>query len=309
MGPETPSDPDILLAVFEADGQLFNRGESLKTREEKILSIVQGILGLGTTVARGPFSPIGEIDERILGLFRKLYGKDSSPRRVGHGVVEFRGVAYLVKVPIVLGTVSIEPFQHTMLTDIQVGMIKRSKDHFSNTIFQIGDAFDTLQGLDSKLRQPSVLKPNERSLSHRFYAESRKNFLSVCTLAAQSLDVCECVLSGFLAMELCVKGFLAERNWNAEELKKLGHKPKLFAEALKNISLPVDFERVDYVFNNAPNFVKVRYGDEVIKDNDALPFLIGVQFVLAELMRVSGPPSILTGIGEEFQRRWPPAAN
>lgn len=202
----------------------------------------------------------------------------------------------------------IEPLEHTTLTGLQIEVLKQNRDHFSNAIHQIGDAFDTIRGLDNKLSQRSQPNPDKLSLAYRLYAEGRKNFLSACTLATRSLDVRESVLSSFLAMELCVKGLLAEHNWDEEKTKALGHKPKLYTDALQKINLPMDFNRVDYVFRNSPDFVKTRYGNETVAEMDAVQFLIGVQFVSAELMRASGTRSFLSGIDEGFKRQWPPAS-
>lgn len=275
-------------------------------RSSESLPLARAKLGLGTIVARGPFTLMDQVDARLRDLFQHLYGNESLNRRFGHGVVEFRGAPYLVKVPLVYGKVQIDPFEHTTLTRLQTDILSRDKFLFSGAIYQIGDAFDALIGLDSKLSQNPTSASSRRSPAKVLFSECIKNFLAACTLAAQSVDSSECFQSSFIAMELCVKGVLAERGYNQEQRRKLGHNTKLFLGALEDQKICVDYPKLRHALESVPDFVDARYGEVEIIEPVAVRFLFSVQFLIAELMRISLNQSFLDSLDSEIERPWPP---
>lgn len=280
----------------------------LQHRRREAVVLARNKLGLGTIVAKGPFEPQDEVTDRLNSSFRHLYGENALQKGFGHGVVEFRGSLHLVKIPLIFGKVKIEPFEHTTLTPLQIETITRDKMLFSRAIYQIGDAFDASIGLNARLGyNPQSKSTKIKTFAQRMFLEGRRNFMSACTLSALGLEVRECVLSSFLSMELCVKGFLAECGYTEEEARRLGHSPERFLNALKQHGIHDTSKRVEYVFQNAPDFVKTRYGDNIVTESDATDFLFGVQYVIAEIMRRSGNNSFLSGLGGDIKRQWPPS--
>jgi len=302
------TDAQILFAMLETDRELFDRGRPLKRRREEAIDLARIKLGLGAILAKGPFTPENEVDSRLISCFQQLYGETVLRKGFGHGVVDFRGVLYLVKIPLIFGQVRIEPFEHTTLTSLQVETITRDEMQFARAIFQIGDAFDASLGLDARLARSLQSSPIERSFAQRMFLEGRRNFMSACTLSALGLDVRECVLSSFLAMELCVKGFLAERGYSEEQARKLNHFPDRFLNALKQQGVHDESMRIEYVLQSAPNFVETRYGNNIVSEPEAANFLFGVQYLIAELMRLSGQRSFLSSLDKAVERQWPPSA-
>lgn len=305
MTNKIPSREELFAALLQADEELYNQGMGPFRRAREVITLAREKLGFGKTVALGPFQPDDEITSRIRDAYTSIYGGANTRRSFGHGVIEFRGAPYLVNVPIIFGTIKVEPFEHSELSNVQKHLIQNDRQLFERSIFQIGDAFDALMGFSnavSNLHSDAAKRP----YSAQLVSEARKNFLSACTLAVHGLDFRECFLSTFIALELCIKSALSNEGWTDEQLRKIGHEPDRLISALENSNLQIDLSRTRSVLSGLPDFVNTRYGLEEISEGKSIEFLIGTQFVTAELMRHHLTRPLLSSLGKEFTRPFPP---
>lgn len=277
----------------------------LRQREWEIIPLARERLGLGKALGRSILARKDLLDKKLGAILREIYGAPAFIGAFGLGVVAFRGVGYLVRPPLIFGTVRIDPFKHTDLTHLQVQIIHSNHDLYESCIFQIGDAFDCMSGIGNFLTLHSSSKNTHFNQAYQLATEARRNFVAACTLASTGLDARECVLSAFLAIELSVKAVLASNGWDEKKLVKLSHKPDDFLIALKSELEMLDWPRVESVLTSAPNFVNVRYGKEALDERQSLDFVISTQYVVAELMRPHCSSQLLQSLGDEFSRKFP----
>ncbi len=275
---------ELVRAIDQADKELAQKGIPLRRRQWDATQRAREILHLPQKIGIAPFSFSDGHDKDLSSLFEELYG-DALNGGFGHGIVEFRGVPYFVHVPVIYGSVRIEPFEQTEFTPFQKAILFSDTELYERALFQIADAFDALMGLSNFLTKLGHDKSKNSEDAHRLLSEGRRNLLASGTLAVRGEDPRECVLSGFVSLELSIKAYLAHRGKSEKELRALGHSPRKFATCLGEIKNQFDFDLVSKILDTCPDFIKTRYGEQIPSHEDAVNFALNVQLLLAELFK------------------------
>lgn len=277
VGVSDLSDNDLLLMIDEEDRQLHLQGVHLSARQFDC--VVEVCRRLGHTfsigVVRDPFV------ERLQVLTRNFFRpKDGGAPSIFIGLMTHLGFSYQVHVPIIFGSCSVEPFNHTDATEWQLRRIYRVPSEFDVCFKQVCDVWDIgtqLGPLDGKVHLDGrVAELFNLATFHLTAAVATVSQRTASRGAAQS---------ALISSELAIKALHAANGRSDKWIKThISHDlVKNFSDIRHNLGK--DSEMVLNNLEVLPPLVSERYGNIEIEALKIAELVVVAQQILAAVAR------------------------
>ncbi len=282
------SDDELFRMILEAEDESFAEGHDPKSRSLDVPSRVMRKLGYIGYVMGGPGKP--EVLKRIQAIHRSLYRR----RDVGSGALHggffaFRGIYSQFYIPIMFGTVAIDPFKLTDLTENQLNWLASRETDLSRFLSQFADVFDFAGGTYGL----ADYKTPPREAHELFYLAGFQLQAAAAALCA-AYDVRGAIQSSLIGTELALKGGLLAAGATAAELKAIGHNRDKaaaeFAKAYSNFNL----SEVHAAMRIMPPYVENRYSAAQPNRFETGEIAMSAQFIAGEVMRAVAGFSMIT---------------
>lgn len=296
---QQPSDNELYGLVVEADEQCLSEGLAPKQRGMKTVSKVMTRLGyLSFVMAGAGASPMVQ---RILAIHRSLYRpSDLAVGGIHGGIFMFRDVFARISIPFGYGTMAIDPFQLTDLSDNQLrwlGSRPHDVDIFLDQFIDIFDFAGTLGRLGDYKSPPKEARQIFRLASFQLQAAA-----AALTVA---FDFRGAVQSSLIGAELSLKAGLAAQGADQQARRKHGHNLVSAAKAFGQQSQAFDLDRVLKTIERLPQYVENRYSAEQPNRVAVGHIVMGSQFIAGEVSRRVAEYSIRSAINPPIRRAYP----
>jgi hypothetical protein len=279
----------ILELVVNADIRLAREGIPFREREGQIMWEVHRSIG-GT---RQSFDPVNDaLVKEVHDAIEVYYGMARPRLELGRGIVPFIDTLYLVKIPLIFGTVRGDPLAWSNLTETQLSVVQHLGAYEDLQKFAC-DAHDFYAGCDDALRKLQGDSSSQASQSRELLYSARRNFMAACNIAAHSIDTRETTQSFFIAVELSAKALLSLNGSSSRELVSLSHNIERMLGAVRILNLGIPVDVISRLTINGPNYVDNRYGKDDPTLDESADFALISQFIAAELMRTQSDRGLL----------------
>lgn len=272
-----PSDEELLLMIDEADRKLHLQGLHLSARQMRCVIEVCTQLGhtysIGAT--RNPFV------DRLRGLARNFFRpKDGGAPSIFTGLMTHLGFCFQVHVPIVLGRVNVQPFDHTDATEWQLRRIYRVREEFEVCFGQVCDVWDIgtqLAPLDDKERLAG-------RMAELFNLASFHLTAAVSTVSQRSANR-GAAQSALIATELAIKSMHLKNGRTEDWIRKqVSHDLSKDLPEIQTM-LGGDYALVLDAVKRLPPLVAERYGNVELEALKIAELVIVSQQILGAIAR------------------------
>lgn len=273
------SDQELLQLILDAEEESFAEGNNPKQRSLDVPTRVMKRLGyLGYVFGQGAPPVLG----RISAIHKSLYRpSDFAVGGLHGGIYMFRDVFCRFYIPIAYGTVAIDPFKLTDLSDNQLRWMASRPNDLERFIDVFADVFDFASGtygLGDYKSPPKAAK--------EFFHLAGFQLQSVAATLSVAFDFRGAVQSAILGAELALKGGLVAAGHDADTLKdKFGHNKEKAANALAESFPKFDLTRVKGALGVMPPYVENRYSAQQPERREIGEIAMAAQFVAGEVMR------------------------
>jgi hypothetical protein len=279
MTPDDPSDERLLYLVGQMDTELFHSGIELKQRYREVPRAVMIKLGYHSYVIAGHSKP--SVLERIEKSYSLIYRKQDLATGGHIGVFMFRDIFARIGVPRGYGMMPSNPFDHVELTDAQKRIMGTEPEEVAKFLDQFGDVADVQYGC-SELKKPF----SEMELVERYINKSRLHLHAAAAIVTGGYDFRGAVESALLATEFALKSAAAALGLTEDKLKKkYGHDREALIAVVETAWPKFDAGRVWRVVADWPDYASNRYSKDEPKPLKVGRFVMGAQYVAAEVVR------------------------
>jgi hypothetical protein len=282
------SDDDLFRMILEAEDESFAEGHDPKSRSLDVPSRVMRKLGYFGYVMTGPGVP--QVFQRIRSIHRGLY----RPRDVGAGALHggffaFRGIYCQFHIPIMFGTVAIDPFNLTDLTENQLNWLASRETDLNRFIAQFADVFDFAGGAYGL----ADYQVPPREAHELFYLAGFQLQAAAAALCA-AYDVRGAIQSSLIGTELALKGGLLAAGANQADLKAIGHNRSKAADEFAKAYSSFNVDQVHAAMRVMPPYVENRYSAAQPNRFETGEIAMSAQFIAGEMMRAVAGISMIT---------------
>ncbi len=253
---EKHDDQELFDLILNLEDELLAEGFDPKRRHLELPHRVMSQLGHDSYICSGPNSP--ELFHRIRKIHQDLYRtKDVSVGGLHGGAFMFRGIAAEVRIPLFLGSVKINPFQHNDLSSRQIEWLLSDPDHTEAYVSTFSDLFDfsaCLHSFSGYEEPPEPARPLFGLAAFQIQAAG-------ATLCA-AFDERGAIQSSLIGAELALKAALAGKGLSDADLKKYGHNLSRLVEAVGNLYGSFELVSVKEKMYLLPHLVDNRYSPE-----------------------------------------------
>ena len=251
-----PSDEELWKLILRLEDEMWAAGIPPKSRHFDLPVKAMEALGFTSFVTVGEEEPL--LLKRIHAMHGTLYRrKDVAAGGVHGGAYMFRGIASNVYVPIIYGTVSIDPYAFCDLSRRQVEWLRLSSEQDRAYVENFCNLFDFAACLTPMSGYRAVPKGSLPLLGlSAFQTQS-----AAATLCA-SFDERGAVQSALVAAELSMKGALNGAGATEGDLKDLGHNFESLIQAVSKAYEDFDAEQAMAHLRDWPSLVPNRYSKE-----------------------------------------------
>jgi len=137
MSPDQVTDPQLLRIVAQADAELFNAGMDVKQRHWEVPRLLMQRFGYTGYVMNGIGKP--GILKRIETAFASIYRRHDLAMGGHIGAYMYRDIFARFAVPLVFGTVVLDPFDFVELTPIQKQLVQSDEAEWQKFVDQFSD--------------------------------------------------------------------------------------------------------------------------------------------------------------------------
>jgi len=274
-----PSDGELFQLILttedEADAEALNPLE----RSFDVPQRVMKKLGYESYIIAGD----GKLPvlQRIEAIHKSLYRiKDCAIGGLHGGAFMFRGIATWVYIPLMYGTVGIDPFNFCDLNDMQKRWLATRKSDYNAYINTFADIYDFAGGIGNlaDYQIPPIESMPLLGLA-AFHIQS-----SAATLC-NAFDTRGCVQSAILASELALKAALKGAGRSENELKNHGHNLERLTDATAEAYSEFDAESVSSYIGMMPHYVENRYSSSQPTRYEAGSIVMASQHIAGATMR------------------------
>lgn len=299
MTPDDLDDEQLLYLVGQKDKALFEAGADIRRRQFEVPSELMRDFGYVGFVIAGSGKPA--ILGRIENTFQSIYRKQDLAMGSHIGVFMFRDVFARIGVPIVYGRASFNPFNFVELTDVQKRIINTEPDQIGVFVDQFIDVSDTHYGL-SEVRQPYA----QTELLTRFLGLSRLHLHAASAVLTGGYDFRGAVQSALLATELALKAGGAAHGLTEKKLKDdFGHRTDRLIAFLSERWPSLDADRISRTILLHPPYAPSRYSADEPDRTNVGHLVMGVQFIVSEIVRQVSRRSFRSSITPVHPRCYP----
>lgn len=299
MRPDDLSDEEILYVVGQADAELFRAGMDVGRRDWEVVSLIMQRFGFESYVMAGPGTP--PILERVKAAFRSIY-RPQDIAMGGHiGVFMYRDIFARISVPIVFGTVGINPFDFVELTPVQRRIIQTEPDEMASYLDQFADVGDIQYGT-MELNPPFA----SMELAVRFISLARLHLHAAAAVLTGGYDHRGAVQSALLATELALKSGAATQGLVEIEIKKrFSHDLSALASFVGSAWSAFDIDRVGRVLSKQPQYAPNRYSPQQPERREVGHLVMGAQYLVSEVVRQMSDRDFRSGHTPPLGRHYP----
>jgi hypothetical protein len=294
------SDKELLKVVLAADDQLLHEGFEPKQRGLHVIPRVMEQLGYTGFAFGGEHAP--PILKRVRALHTSLYRPlDLAIGGLHGGIFMFRDVFARIEIPIIFGSVGLDPLKMTDLAEMQIKWLVSRPPDLAAFFDQFTDILDFAGGIAGF---DSFQRPAQASLDILQLAAFQLQ--SAAATLSQSFDPRGAVQSAIIGAELALKGGLAAIGVDERERKKFGHNLESIAKALSAAYPLFDAKRVIATIKRFPQYVQNRYSAVQPKRVETGRIAMGAQYIAGEVMRQVTAHSARTDFQPALERTYPP---
>ncbi|TGS82741.1 hypothetical protein EN817_25200 [Mesorhizobium sp. M3A.F.Ca.ET.174.01.1.1] len=299
MTPDDIPDEDLLYIVGQADKELCQAGIDIKHRILEVPRLVMKRFGYPGYVIAGRGKP--KILERIDRAFASIYRKQDLAVGGHIGVFMYRDIFARIAVPHVFGTVSINPFECIDLTPVQLRIIQSEPEEMEVLIDQFSDVADIQYGTQEIKSTFAKIE-----LVSRFIGLARLHLHAASAVLTGGYDYRGAVQSSLLANELALKAGAAANGLSESQIKrKFNHDASSAAQFIAAHWSSFDLGRVLRVIAMQPQYVLNRYAATQPQRRDVGHLVMGVQYIVSEVVRHLSDRDFRKDIRPPFARRYP----
>src|ERR1041385_2736943 len=293
------SDDELFKLVVEADDEALGEGAPPKGRGILTIQKVMKRLGYQGYVLAGRGTPA--IVHKIKAMHSSLYRPaDLGMGGIHGGIFMFRDVFCRIYIPVMYGTVGLDPFTLTDMSQQQLRWLGSRPGDMHAFIDQFVDIFDFAGGIaplgDFKTPPQEAL---ELFWLAAFQLQAAAAILSV------AFDFRGAIQSALIGAELALKAGLAAQGIDEAGRKKHGHNLQSAALAFATAHSGFDINLVEQTLSTMPAYVKNRYSPTQPNRQQTGHIVMGAQYVAAEVMRQLTLLSARTTMPEFAQRIYP----
>jgi hypothetical protein len=210
-------------------------------------------------------------------IYDELYPKGTTTMPpIFTGGAAIRDNIYLVEVPLIFGSVPIDPIKLIRIAPPEIESAYRNfPDEFWNAMYQSADAFDFGYSVDD------LCKHEENELLRN----AASNLTSAVRTLNGKLDTEAAIQSACLTIELAGKGVLKAHKSEESHLKQLGHKLLEIVQAVITLKPSSEDANVLEIVSKLPNYVQSRYAMSNLNKHQLVSMTVNVQFAAASLLR------------------------
>jgi len=239
---------ELRKLVIEIDDEIQRESNRTVGRELEI------IRRLAMRLNR-PISNIDPICKETIKIFHELYNmKDVAIPALVIGGYYFKGCIYKLFIGQVYGKVRIDISKIIKdIPELRLKQLFESNEELSIYLDQICDLFDFGLGLDD------LKKTGGTKSSIELLDAGKSHLESAVKTALDGVDREASMHNSFLAAELLMKGFLAQKGFSTLQLKKLNHHLIKIGNELCAHCRNIEGDRVNRAIGNLPKSVNERY--------------------------------------------------
>ncbi len=298
---DDPTDNDLLRLLIETDDEGIAAGEEPRRRElENLRRVMNRIRPGASYILAGQHTP--PLVKRIQALGGRLYRpEDIRVGGVHMGAFMFRDLFARLSIPVIFGTVNLDPLEHLDLSDFQKDWLKHTPAEYARLGDQFIDLMDFGYGV-MEMGHSRDIGDQAKSL----LGLARFHFQAAAATITGAYDLGGAIQSALLGTELALKAGLAANGVPEDRLKlEYGHNFWKAAKALGEVEAGFDSERVLRVLDTFPAYVPNRYAGEQPGRIEAGHIVMGAQYVAAEVTRQLTDRNLRADGGMTEPRRYP----
>ena len=275
-----PSDDELFQLILGLEDQLEEEGLDPADRAFHLPNRAMEALGY-ESFALIEGSPTNALFERVRYIHSMLYRpKDVAAGGLHAGAFMFRGIATLIEIPYVFGSVKIDLLELCDLTENQKVWLSKREHELSA---YCDTAIDLLDFTGGFFRMGGFKPLPKASIPLFFLARSHLQ-AAAATLCA-TLDTRGCVQSAILGSELALKAAISGAGATAKDLKKLGHNQLKLAAAVSSAYPSISATGLTRSVKVLPAYVSNRYSMTQPSYREAGTIVMAAQYNAGETIR------------------------
>ena len=288
MDKAIPSDEQLWQLILALEDEMFAEGVTPKGRHFHLPLKAMERLGFQNFVFSGAGVP--PLLKRIQSLHSTLYRpKDLAVGGLHGGAFMYRGIAAHVYVPLIYGSVAIDPFEFCDLSPSQIRWLCSSPTQERVYIVNFCNLFDFSASVHPMGDYGAV--PQSALPMLRLAALQTQS--AAATLCA-AFDERGAVQSSLIAAELSLKAALTAAGAKESELKALGHDLVKLVEAVSNAYEKFEMKAAMEHAASLPKLVPNRYSSNQPGRNETGSFVMSSQAIAGTVARVLTGGSLLS---------------
>jgi len=273
------SDDQLFDEILKAEDELRSKDYKPKERSLRVPIKVMENLGYDDFVVVGVDS--NPLMNRIRTVQKSLYRPNDFAVGGFHGgIYMFRGIAAKISVPLMFGSVSINPFEMNDLTDMQRRWICFSSEDQENYISVYSDVFDLAGAIGASADYPTP--PEE---AKKFLMLSSFQLQGAAATVVSAFDVRGAVQSALIGAELALKAALKAKNYDEKKLKSYGHNLKKLGIAVAVEYQNFNEHKVSEIASALPLYVENRYSNIQPSYSETGKIVMDAQYIAGETAR------------------------
>jgi hypothetical protein len=289
----------LLKLILTADDEALGEGAEPKQRTMLVVSKVMNKLNYTSFVVAGSATP--EIVKRIREIHQSLYRQsDIAIGGIHGGIFMFRDIFIRVDIPMIFGSVKIDPIALGNFSENQVGWLHSRPADLKMYMDQFIDIMD-FAGCVGHLG--SYKRPPAGTLETLWLAAFQLQ-AAAATLAV-AFDFRGAIQSAIIGAELAVKGGLKYCGASEKELKDHGHNLASAAKAFSTKQKKFDTNRVLATIARLPPYVANRYSAHQPGRVETGHIVMGAQYIAGEVARQISEHSMREAMQEFSERTYP----
>lgn len=294
------SDQELLRLVIAADDEALAEGHDPSDRAWRVPQAVMGQIGFDSYVMAGLGTP-PEL-EKLRAIHASLYRRsDTGVGGVHMGAFMFRDVFAKIEVPMIFGSVGIDPTTLTDLSPNQVQWLMSRPTDFAAFVDQFIDLFDFGYGLmEIGADRPVPVEARDLLGLAHFQLQA------AAAVVSGAFDLRGAVQSALIGCELALKGGLAAAGGDEKARRKLGHDLPGLARWLGALEPGFEARRAVPALEALPAFVENRYATAQPDRRETGRILMTGQYIAGEVMRSLSPRNLRASLSPVTVRSWPP---
>jgi len=216
-------------------------------------------------------------------------------------VFMYRDIFARIAVPLIFGTVQLNPFNYVELTPVQLRIIQSEPEEIEAFLDQFSDVADIQYGL-SELEHPFA----GTELVVRLTGLARLQLHAAAAILTGGYDFRGAVQSALLASELALKSVAAANDLSESEIKtRFNHNTSKLLDFAVASWPSLDGDRLGRVIGAQPQYVPNRYAADQPDRREVGHIVMGTQFIVAEVVRQMSKRNFRQNLSKVFPRRYP----